>query len=399
MMHLLELNENNTKGSMEKRRKSAQSESACRGLVWKVWSRGGRRGAVPLNVVTAPPVATATGPLTSSAALFVQALTGLISQAGAMRLKAEKPLSDVGRLAGLGPAQVGGLGQVRHVLLAHFADGLPPGLDAPHGRLDLPPADVVELGQVEQDADAAHREHEHQEDRLLRGPRHVALHLLHARVAVALEHPRHVEAVQEVLAGQEPDLQRVAEHHLDDVEAGDALLPTHLGALVRLGEPPGPVGDLLHVHVVVLLAGLRVHQDAVDVAGVQLAGVVVVMATVVAVAVVVHVGVEEGVAPVARLGGLVHRVGDEAQAGRAHQDDLEHPVADVRDGEGLVVAGLVAAGLHGVADEHDLLVLVHLLADYSHYQNTENHHHCQQDPAERQTERGQVGERERISYQ
>lgn len=76
----------------------------------------------------------------------------------------------------------------------------------------------------------------------------------------------------------------------------------------------------------------------------------------------------------------MHGVGDEAEAGSAHQDDLEDPVADVRDGEGLVIAGLVAARLHGVADEHGLLIFVDGLAHDGHDQDAENHHHCQQYP-------------------
>ena len=69
-------------------------------------------------------------------------------------------------------------------------------------------------------------------------------------------------------------------------------------------------------------------------------------------------------------------VGDEAEAGRAHQYDLEHPVANVGNGEGLVVTGLVAAWLQGVADEHGLLVLVYCLPNNCDDQDTEDHHYC-----------------------
>lgn len=170
-----------------------------------------------------------------------------------------------------------------------------------------------------------------------------------------------------------------------------------------LRESSGSVGDLFDLQaVVVLLTAVRVHQDAIDVARVKLA-MMIVMAPVVAVTMVIHVGVQERIASVTRFGRLMNRICDEAQARRAHQDDLKDPVADVRDGEGLVITSLVAAGLHGVADEHNLLVLINLLAHYAHYQDTEDHHHSQQDPAERQSEKeratggGGEGEKDRFN--
>ena len=247
---------------------------------------------------------------------------------------------------------------------------------------------MVELSQVEQHTNATHSKHKDQKHGLFCGTRHVTLHLLHTWVSVTLKHPWYVEAVQEVLAGQKADLQRVAEHHLDDVETRDAFLPSHFRALVCLRESSGSIRDLLDLQaVVILLTAVRVHQDAVDVARVKLASVMIVMATVVTVTMVIHIRMKERIASVTCLGRLMNRICDEAQARCAHQDDLEDPVADVRDGEGLVVAGLVAAGLHGVADEHDLLILVHLLPHDANYQDPENHHHCQQDPAERQREK------------
>lgn len=143
----------------------------------------------------------------------------------------------------------------------------------------------------------------------------------------------------------------------------------------------------------ILLAAVRVHQDAVDVARVELASMMVVMATVVTVTMVIHVRMHKREAPVSCFCRLMNRICDKAQTRRAHQDDLKDPVADVRDGEGLIITGLVAARLHGVTDEHDLLILVHLLAHYAYNEDTENDHHCQQDPAERQkeTEKGRKG--------
>ncbi|KAJ0061795.1 hypothetical protein NL108_012459, partial [Boleophthalmus pectinirostris] len=63
---------------------------------------------------------------------------------------------------------------------------------------------------------------------------------------------------------------------------------------------------------------------------------------------------------------------DEAQARRAHQDDLKHPVTDVGDRKGFVITSLIAARLHGVADEHNLFILIDLFSHYSHYKNTED---------------------------
>ncbi|KAJ0063170.1 hypothetical protein NL108_013202, partial [Boleophthalmus pectinirostris] len=70
---------------------------------------------------------------------------------------------------------------------------------------------------------------------------------------------------------------------------------------------------------------------------------------------------------------------DEAEAGRAHHDDLEDPVADVGDGKGLVVARLVTARLQRVAHEHGLLVVVHRLPHDGHDQDPKDDHHREQD--------------------
>lgn len=145
-------------------------------------------------------------------------------------------------------------------------------------------------------------------------------------------------------------------------------MPSHFRALVSWRESPGSVRDLLDLQaVMILLTTVWVHQDAVDVSGMKLTRVVVMVATVVAMTMVIHVRMQQRVASITCFGRLMDRIGDEAQAWRAHQDYLKNPVADVRDRECLVITSLVAAGLHGVTNEHDLLVLIHLLPHYANY--------------------------------
>lgn len=226
---------------------------------------------------------------------------------------------------------------------------------------------MIELCQVEQHTYATNCKHKDQKHSLFCGAGHVTLHLLHTWVAITLKHPWHVETVQEILARQEADLKRVAEHHLDDVETRDAFLPSHFSTLVCCRESPGSIGNLLDFHVMILLTTVRMHQDAVDVSRMKLARVMIMMATVVTMTVVIHVRMQERVASITCFSRLVDRICDEAKARRAHQDDLKNPVADVRDREGLVITSLVAAGLHGVTNEHDLFIFVHLLPHYANY--------------------------------
>lgn len=227
---------------------------------------------------------------------------------------------------------------------------------------------MVELSQVEQHTYATYCKHKDQKHGLFCWPRHVALHLLHTGVAIAFKHPGHIETIQEVLACQEADLQRIAEHNLDDVEAGDAFLSFHFSTLVCLRESPGSVWDLLDLQaVMILLAAVRVHQDAIDVAELASMSVVMAVATMVTVTVIIHVRMQERVAAVTRFGRLVNRIRDETQARRAHQDDLEDPEADVGDWESFIITCLVATRLHSVADKHDLLVLIYFLPHYAYY--------------------------------
>lgn len=136
-----------------------------------------------------------------------------------------------------------------HVLFPDLTDRLPAGLYAPDGSLDLTPAQVVELSQIEHHADAAYRKHEHQENGFFSGSRDVALHFFEAWVAVTLKNPRHAETIEKILACQEANLQGIPENHLNDVKAGDPFLPANLGTL-PMGKAPGGIGDLLYFQTV-----------------------------------------------------------------------------------------------------------------------------------------------------
>ena len=67
---------------------------------------------------------------------------------------------------------------------------------------------------------------------------------------------------------------------------------------------------------------------------------------------------------------------------RGHEDDLQHPKADVRDGEGLVVADILATGLLGVTGEVGLLVAPDLFGRGPQYQDPEDEEDSQPDFAD-----------------
>uniref|UniRef100_A0A3P9BIM1 Uncharacterized protein n=1 Tax=Maylandia zebra TaxID=106582 RepID=A0A3P9BIM1_9CICH len=67
------------------------------------------------------------------------------------------------------------------------------------------------------------------------------------------------------------------------------------------------------------------------------------------------------------------------ESGRGDKDDLHHPEADVRNGEGRVIADVLTTRLLGVAREAGLLVAPHLLSSSPQHQDAEDEQHCQPD--------------------
>uniref|UniRef100_A0A3B4TWB4 Uncharacterized protein n=1 Tax=Seriola dumerili TaxID=41447 RepID=A0A3B4TWB4_SERDU len=66
--------------------------------------------------------------------------------------------------------------------------------------------------------------------------------------------------------------------------------------------------------------------------------------------------------------------------GRGHKDDLQHPKADVGDGESDVIADILATGLLGVTGEARLLVAPHLLCRSTQDQDAEDEQDDDREP-------------------
>ena len=242
--------------------------------------------------------------------------------------------------------------QVVHVLLLWAAAGAQDVADGAH-------AQVQHLPHVEPQAEDRHPVHDTQEDGLLCGPRHEAVDAVRAGLSRAHEHRRHGKTVQGVLARQEAHLQQRAGQQLQHVDAHQPVLPDSLPAVVSgLGLPLGRgLAAALHLghlvdHGVLLLVVLRLLDPPVlpPAAEEHLPRLPVGQAA-----------APPGL-PLLLPGNLVDGITEVHERGRGHQDDLEDPEANVREGRKGVVADILTTRLARVADEFALLIVVDGLA-------------------------------------
>lgn len=180
------------------------------------------------------------------------------------------------------------------------------------GATSDPGAQEVEhLHNVKDQGDAGYDQHEDDEDGLLRGSRHVAFYGEGAGLLGAREHGDHDEAIQVELADDEACLHDDLDKELGQVAPQQVPLDLHLASRVGvlwLFDRVVPIGAGQLLPQLVLLVDNLYDMAQVD------------------------------------------------QGRRGHEEDLENPEADVRDGEGPVVADVLTTRLLSVAGEIALFI-------------------------------------------
>lgn len=188
-----------------------------------------------------------------------------------------------------------------------------------------------DFGDVEQDADAGHRQHKYSEDCFLCRPGHKTVDNVWARVRVTLHQPEHLIArVNHVEQIHKGGLEQHTEQQADHICPPEGTSNLHLLILYRLQVFRAGAASL----------AIQLFVDVPTVCNVH---------------------------------------GDQ-QGGGGDHDELQGPQADVGDREEVVVTHAVASRLLGVADEMRFLVAPHALRRHHQNQDPENEEDRQPNP-------------------